>query len=79
MNIHVTIADDISSIRLVASNQVTSDCECEVRANLVSVVLSTMTVYCVNGLTLSVEFVAPSYNVSSPIVCVPPPLGISVL
>jgi hypothetical protein len=55
---------------LVASNQVTSDFECEVKAYSVSVVLPLMIVYCVNGFTLWVEFVAPSYNVSSPIVYV---------
>jgi hypothetical protein len=58
---------------------VTNDFEHEVKADSVSVILLTTTVYYVNGLTLSIEFVTPSDNVSSPIVCVPPTLGISIL
>jgi hypothetical protein len=75
MNIYAIIVGDILSIMLVPSNQVTIDFQCEVKADSISVILSTMTVYCVNGLTLSVEFVLPSYSASSPIVCVPPNSG----
>jgi hypothetical protein len=57
----------------------TSDFEVNTGSVSRSVGMSTMIVYCVNhlgfvsgGVAMSIEFFAPPYNISYPIVCVPP-------